>query len=318
MSKQEEWRDIPGYEGFYQVSNTGKIRNVPGVLTIQKGASVYSTGTELTQHISRKYQHVILAHPNLGKKGYFVHRLVADVFHPNNENLPQVNHIDGDKLNNNADNLEWVTCSQNIQHAFDTGLKVAPKGEDTAHAKLTNSQVVEARRRSKAGEYQKDIAKDMGVRRTLISTAVNGTYYKNVDNIESPFAATERRPFGFAHACSKFNKEQVAEIKQAVLNGESRAKVAERYGVERHTIEKMCRGKTYTDDELGNIHAPKTTYKKFDNPKCPISIDQMPKIIDMRQNGETLDNIAKQYHTDRHVIKRWIGWYNELKSGEKK
>lgn len=99
----------------------------------------------LTQHDnSNGYLRVFI---NLdGKsKGYFVHRLVAEAFIPNIDNLPVVNHKDGDKHNNNVDNLEWTTASRNNKHAFDTGLKrptVVPKGEQHWRHKLTYDDVV--------------------------------------------------------------------------------------------------------------------------------------------------------------------------------
>lgn len=70
---------------------------------------------------------------------YFVHRLVAEKYVPNPENKPQVNHKDGNKLNNNADNLEWVTNQENRNHAMENGLHIC--GEDCSWSKLTKQQV---------------------------------------------------------------------------------------------------------------------------------------------------------------------------------
>lgn len=70
-----------------------------------------------------------------------VHRLVAKAFVPNPVNLPEVNHIDGDKMNNNADNLEWVTSSQNQRHAFRLGLQRGQKGEKNGMARYSEKDV---------------------------------------------------------------------------------------------------------------------------------------------------------------------------------
>ncbi len=77
---------------------------------------------------------------SIGKKLMFVHRLVAEKYIPNPNNLPQVNHIDGNKLNNSVDNLEWVTNQENRNHALKNNLQ--PIGEKCKWAKLTEKDVI--------------------------------------------------------------------------------------------------------------------------------------------------------------------------------
>jgi hypothetical protein len=70
-----------------------------------------------------------------------VHRLVAEAFVPNTDNLPEVNHIDGDKTNNHRDNLEWVSRRSNMRHAFQAGLCTVRSGERSPRALLTQAEV---------------------------------------------------------------------------------------------------------------------------------------------------------------------------------
>lgn len=111
----EEWRKIEGADERYEVSNTGKVRST----------NYNKTGKtkELKQKIDKYGYCVVTLHINGKQKYPSVHRLVAKAFIPNPNNLPQVNHKDTDKKNNNVSNLEWCTCSGNIKHAFDSGLK---------------------------------------------------------------------------------------------------------------------------------------------------------------------------------------------------
>lgn len=110
MVEGEDWRIINGFES-YLVSNRGRIYSL-------KRNSI------LKYSLNYGYPRLRLTDENGVRKSMVIHRLVAESFIPNINNKPQVNHINGIKDDNNVINLEWVTCSENIKHAFDNGLKV--------------------------------------------------------------------------------------------------------------------------------------------------------------------------------------------------
>ena len=143
---EEVWKDIEGYEGIYQVSNLGRVRSldrlVPAACALSKGNKVVNylrKGVIKKQHIAGKsgYQYVGLS---IGDKPkyYSVHRLVAKAFIPNPDNLPEVNHIDEDHLNNQADNLEWVTHIQNEHHG--TKIERAARTRDRRPVEALNEK----------------------------------------------------------------------------------------------------------------------------------------------------------------------------------
>lgn len=102
----EKWKDIPGFEGYYQISDLGRVKSVERVVRDRKlpAKIIKSSGVS--------YQSVGLWKDNKGHN-FLVHRLVAQAFLPNPDNLPEVDHKDGDVTNNKVDNLEWVTASDN-------------------------------------------------------------------------------------------------------------------------------------------------------------------------------------------------------------
>lgn len=151
---KEIWKDIKDFEGLYQVSNTGLVRSLRNDIILKP----------MDAH---GYNMVFLGRKN----ARVIHRMVAEAFIPNSEGKPQVNHIDGNKRNNYADNLEWATESENMVHAFKNGLiknsiiktrKVAQFDKEGNLIKIFNTA--------------KEAGKEMNVHDTSILHACKGKY----------------------------------------------------------------------------------------------------------------------------------------------
>jgi len=173
---EEIWKDIKGHEGLYQVSNLGRVKSLERVDRL--GRSVEEKVLKNKNH-SAGYHQIVLF--NFGiKRRFYIHRLVAGAFIPNTECKPQVNHIDGDKLNNRVENLEWCTQSENIKHAFKNGLS-SQKGERNATSKLTKKQVLDIRKMYATGEYtQKNIADEYRTVQATISSVIRRVNWKHI------------------------------------------------------------------------------------------------------------------------------------------
>lgn len=111
QDKKEIWKDIKGYKGLYQVSNLGRIKSIKKEYIFKENKN------------GNGYRIVTLT-KNKIEKSFSVHQLVANHFIPNSNNLPQVNHKDGNKMNNDVDNLEWCTQSDNMKHAYLNKLEI--------------------------------------------------------------------------------------------------------------------------------------------------------------------------------------------------
>lgn len=175
----EEWKDIAGFEGMYQVSNMGQVRSLDRVIN-DRGRHL--KGRVLAQSIGTSgYLHV---GPSINGKQppKYIHRLVAEAFIPNPDSRPHVNHIDGNKQNNHLSNLEWATAKENSQHAWVTGL-ANHSGENHASSKLTEDDVRFIRK-----HYNPDItdfnlqalAEKFGVKKPTINKIVHRKAWKHV------------------------------------------------------------------------------------------------------------------------------------------
>jgi predicted RNA binding protein YcfA (HicA-like mRNA interferase family) len=156
----EKWRDIKQFEG-YEVSNLGRVRGKDRLVK-RKTGYCFIKGRELKQVFNKKgYPEV-----RFRKKGSHtrsVHRLVADAFILNCNNKLQVNHIDGNKLNNRIDNLEWVSNSENQLHAYRLGLQPSRAGEKNNKAKITDSQVTQIKLSYNLGKSIFEVSKETGI-----------------------------------------------------------------------------------------------------------------------------------------------------------
>lgn len=143
----EVWKPIPEFEGFYDISDKGRVRS-------------YLTGTPvILKGFKGKHYLTVVLYNGKGKRTFNVHRLVAEAFISNPEGKTQVNHIDGNKLNNSKDNLEWVTPKENAEHAREHD--------------LLGKAVVCVETGKKYGSVTK-AAIDFGILRTSIDNCLHG------------------------------------------------------------------------------------------------------------------------------------------------
>ena len=158
----ESWRDVVGYEGYYQISDFGNVRSLGR--RVRNGSGTRRVRARVVRQGKHKqgYRVVALQRGNRSRS-FLVHRLVAAAFLPSIPTGSEINHKDGDKCNNTLSNLEIATRQENIDHAVRTGL-IDNKGEKNARAKITAERVQEIRTLHAAGGVgYKAISKRFGL-----------------------------------------------------------------------------------------------------------------------------------------------------------
>jgi hypothetical protein len=164
MQKEEKWRSVVGYEGYYEVSSEGRVRNV-------------KTGRILKPRLRPNGYKIVTPSKENKVKTFSIHRLVAVAFIPNQENKPCVNHIDNNPSNNHVSNLEWVTHHENNQHAVMQGRMIGPRGEEQGNSKLTSEQVIEI---FKSKLLHRELGVVYGVSRAHISSIKSGKRWSHL------------------------------------------------------------------------------------------------------------------------------------------
>jgi hypothetical protein len=163
----ERWKDIEGTNGRYEISNKGRVwSNVS-----DKYLAAHPNG--------QGYLHVLIYWPDSSRSTKKIHKLVAQHFlaKPRDKSKSQINHKDGNKLNNHVSNLEWCDGSHNTQHAYDIGLSEGRPGERHSMAKLTEREAQEILNLTTHHHYRgiySDLAESYGVGRQQIARIAKG------------------------------------------------------------------------------------------------------------------------------------------------
>lgn len=255
----EIWKDVVGAVGKYQVSNQGRVRKTP----IKNSCGFEYGGGIMSMFLNdyMDYWHIRLRLIPDDSKTYFVHVLVAESFNgPRPIWAECVNHKNGIKVDNRPENLEWNTFTNNVQHAFDTGLNVALNGQDHNMAKMTNENVRAIRKlyiEDKKISAQ-EIGDKFGIAQTTVSCIVNYRTWNNIDpedrdwyvaaaNVKkrrlNGLAAKKRNVFG-----SKLTDEQVFEIRRMWAEEQpiTKRKIAHRFDIDESTCGDIINMKTRT------------------------------------------------------------------------
>ena len=173
MQKRTRWKSVIGYDGTYQVSDTGLVRRV------RKHGDLKTTRLLKPYKNQRGYTKVELFKLGKGQE-FFVHCLVMHAFVGQIPSGLQINHKDGVKFNNNLNNLEYVTPKQNMRHSFDVLGRKGVCGERCFSAKLDNQKVVEIKISLSEDTKISELARKYDVSKTAIRSIKNGITWKHI------------------------------------------------------------------------------------------------------------------------------------------
>ena len=218
---------IKTHKGYY-VNRLGKVfsTNTRNGKTICMKTTVSNCGYEMVIIGGRK-----------NAKNALVHRLVANAFIPNPTKKPEVNHIDGNKLNNNMDSLEWVTKSENMKHAIEHNLIDFVRGEDSSSAKITNQEAIDIINLFIIGKSNDFIANKYGLHSRYVSLIrhkkrwkhIWDEHFKDVKPVKS-----------FTDKYSHLDRDAI--VKDALTTTMTNIELEEKYSVDRSTISRIRTG----------------------------------------------------------------------------
>lgn len=218
----EEWRDIRGFEGKYQISSHGRVKSLP---------RTDARGNRRKEKILKPCTNRGYFYCGLGGRAFSCHRLVAQAFIDNPKNLPQVNHISGNKKDNHWTNLEWSTAKENTTHVIVTGLRKSPK------SKTPDIKILEAARLLSSGKYQSEVISITGLKPTVCSGINKGDIGKNLlmengyDKFPLNPQKSKNRFKGEHHHLATSNEKDIISAAKMFISGSSRKEIRLKTGL---------------------------------------------------------------------------------------
>ena len=249
--KPEEWRDIKGWEGLYQVSSHGRVKSLERIIECSNGAI-----KKRRERILKGKPHHIDGYPRVQlikgdfKKNKPIHRLVAEAFIPNTENKPTVDHKYGEKINNYFEDLRWGTHQEQMDWAWgEQGLKrEICSGEGHWSTTLTNDQVEEIIRLLQKGNNNGSISKQYNIAASTVTQINKGRFWTHISpEVPRPIVIFQK---------NKLTTEEVEEIINEIQNTNKTIEaIAEQYNVLKQSVSHINTGKSYKE-VLPHIQRP--------------------------------------------------------------
>lgn len=238
INKEEAWKSIVDYEGFYEISNYGNVRSVDRVLNNR----IYY-GKNLKPHINRSGYSMIHLTKNCKSKFKAVHRLVATHFVLNPFNFEFVNHLDCNKQNNTIENLEWTTHIENIRHAIKNGRMNHLFGENNSKS-VHSKEIVDKIRQEYNSSFttMSILAKKYYCSKESIRSIIsNDNWY---DEKYSPKEILHAK--GSKNSQSKLDESNVLKIRYLYEQGNSYRYLSSLFKVSIHTIKAIIKRKRWS------------------------------------------------------------------------
>ncbi|WP_316391807.1 NUMOD4 domain-containing protein [Citrobacter farmeri] len=250
---KEIWKPFPDERliDAYEVSSFGRVRSLDRTIVNSNGGSRLYKGVTLKQVIDKHGYYRItpkLRDPRRSLN-FIVSRVVAEAFCKKPDGCDVVNHIDGNKLNNHADNLEWTTVKGNTQHSYANGLQKGRKGMSHHMCKLSDDDVRKIIYRLSIGHSQNAIARDYDVDQKAIAFINSGQRWSHitVDGLTTPYNKLFLK---------KMTEQTAREIIQRLIAGESQPSIAKSLGILQSTISKINVGKTWSKIKIDGFTTP--------------------------------------------------------------